>query len=78
MANRECNGTFFQIIDKRYYKCLFDGAILNLDWFDYALNDGVKCPNCKRLIDGQRAGNAVKFSQFKVFRLEDGSSVVMD
>lgn len=76
--NRDCNGTFFQIIDKHFYKCFLDGAIMNLDWFERRLNDGVTCPNCKRVIDGQRAGAAVQFSQFKVFRLEDGSSVVMD
>ena len=77
--NRECNGAFFQIVDKRFYKCLFDGAILNLDWFGgIPLGNGVKCPNCKRIIDGDNAGDAVQFSQFKVFRLKDGSSVVMD
>lgn len=77
--NRECNGAFFQIVDRRLYKCLLDGAIMNLDWFENTpLGNGAKCPNCKRIIDGDNLGGAVQFSQFKVFRLEDGSSVVMD
>jgi hypothetical protein len=79
VANRECNGKFFQIIDKRFYKCLWDGAVLNLDWFESTpLGNGVKCPNCKRIIDGNNAGAAVQFCQFKMFRLEDGTSVVID
>jgi hypothetical protein len=78
MANTECNGAFFQIVDKRFYRCLFDGAILNLDWLETPLGNGVKCPNCKRIIDGSNAGEAVTFSQFKVFRLKDGSSVVLN
>jgi len=73
-----CSGRFFQITDKRYYRCLLDGSILNLDWFERPLGNGTKCPNCKRQIDGSNAGDAVSFSQFKVFRFADGSSVVFD
>lgn len=78
MANDKCNGTFFQITEKRYYKCLWDGSILKLNWFDQPLGNGVNCPNCKRVIEGTNAGAAVSFSQFKVFRFADGSSIVLD
>jgi len=78
MANRNCNGTFFQISEKRYYKCLWDSSILNLNWFDKPLCNGANCPNCKRVIEGTNAGDAVSFAQFKVFKFAGGSAVVLD
>lgn len=46
MANRECNGDFFEVIGKRYYRCLWDGAIIARP-----PKNGAKCKNCKRIID---------------------------
>lgn len=49
--NRECNGDFFEVIGKRYYRCLWDGMI--------TVNPpakGEECQNCKRVIDGKDFG----------------------
>lgn len=44
--NADCNGTFFQVDNRVYYRCFWDGAIIR--YFD-ALKPG--CPNCHRKID---------------------------
>lgn len=44
--NRECNGTFFQVGKKVYYRCFWNGVVIQ--YFDI-LKPG--CPNCHRKID---------------------------
>lgn len=50
MANRDCNGDFFTADGVRYYRCLWDSAVMP------APAQGDKCPNCDRVIDGTEAG----------------------
>ena len=76
MANRECNGEFFELKDKLHYRCFWDGSILRLDWFGYPLGNGVECPNCKRKIDAQNIGRPTSFSTVHVHIFESGHVVV--
>jgi hypothetical protein len=50
MANRDCNGDFFTADSVRYYRCLWDSTTMP------APDNGDKCPNCHRTIDGTEAG----------------------
>ncbi len=75
MANRNCNGKFFRIIDEQWYRCMWDGALMKIRWFG-SLKNGDKCPNCQRKIDGTDAGPAEQFLTFKVFGLSDGSGII--
>lgn len=51
MANRDCEGDFFSADGVRYYRCMWDGAVL------VAPEHGRQCPNCKRDIAGQDHGS---------------------
>jgi len=77
MAYRECNGRFFHITTTSYYRCMWDSAVMKLDWFPELLKNGDECPNCKRIIDGTDIGDAESYAQFKAFRFSDGTSVVL-
>jgi len=45
--NRTCNGNFFTIKKKRYYRCLRDGVSFKTQ----IINNDI-CPICNRKIDG--------------------------
>ncbi len=50
MANRECNGDIFTANHVRYYRCLWDGTIIQ------APLPGQKCSVCDRKIDATDIG----------------------
>lgn len=54
MANRECNGHFFQLDGAAYYECFWDGTLVDCD--ATPAMQGSKCPNCDRTIDGTNHG----------------------
>jgi DNA-directed RNA polymerase subunit RPC12/RpoP len=48
--NHTCNGDFFAIESKPFYRCFMDSTQLDAS----ALRDGAECPHCRRRI---RAGD---------------------
>lgn len=47
--NRNCNGNYYVLAKRRYYRCLFDGKVIDTrlaEWVDPAV-----CPNCRRKIE---------------------------
>ena len=50
MANRDCEGDFFSADGIRYYRCMWDGAVL------VAPDLGGQCPNCNRNINASDHG----------------------
>ncbi len=59
MANRDCNGDFYEINGKRWYRCLWDSTV------SPAENCAGSCPQCERKIDAVDHG-PVKTRQFIV------------
>ncbi len=51
MANRDCNGDFFEAGGKRRYCCLWNSEIVE------CVENGQKCPICDRIIKGSEAGH---------------------
>lgn len=60
MSNRDCHGDWYEIDGERWYRCLWDGAIVPL-----ANCVGAMCVNCKRQIEASYHG-PVKTRQFIV------------
>lgn len=60
MSNRDCNGDFYEVDGERWYRCLWDGAVVAA-----ANASGGSCPHCERKIDASDQGQ-VRSRQFIV------------
>lgn len=52
MANRDCNGDFYAIEGKPFYRCFWDSTQLDAS----QLKEDVECPHCRRKIAAERLG----------------------
>ena len=60
MANRNCNGDFYEVNGVRWYSCLWDGTVIPA-----ANCEAGSCPHCERKIDATDNGK-VESRQFLV------------
>lgn len=60
MANRDCHGDFYEVDGSRWYRCLWDSAVMPA-----AECEGGTCPNCERKIHATEQGK-VQTRQFLV------------
>mgnify|MGYP001060149799 CR=1 FL=1 len=60
MANRDCNGDFYEINGSRWYRCLWDSTVIPA-----ANCEGGSCPHCERRIEATDHGQ-VKTREFLV------------
>jgi hypothetical protein len=52
--NRQCNGDYYEVDGRQWYRCLWDGSVLEV-------TGAVEtCPNCKRKIAAEAHGAVVQ------------------
>ena len=67
MANRECNGVFFQVDGRRFYRCFLDNVLIEDPPFVF--RQSVDCPLCYRPIDASEEAYQAETRTMKQYKL---------
>lgn len=67
--NRNCHGHFLTVKDKDYYRCIYDGELIDTDLRE--CKEGRHCPNCHREINAtEKSLGAVDIRRIVIVRTE--------